>query len=104
LNVVVDGERVGAVGCADGTPATSLSRSSGQMRSAVFLPTPGIVASLRASPRAMASARSFASMPERIFCASVGPMPEIEINFSNALFSSDDANPYNESASSRTCV
>jgi hypothetical protein len=58
----------------------------------------------RASLRAMASARSGASMPERIFCASVGPIPEIAISFSNANFSSSDAKPYSESASSRTCV
>jgi hypothetical protein len=43
-------------------------------------------------------------MPERIFCASVGPIPEIEISFSNAYFSSAPAKPYSDSASSRTCV
>jgi hypothetical protein len=32
-------------------------------------------------------------MPDRIFCASVGPIPEIEISFSNANFSSAVAKP-----------
>jgi hypothetical protein len=72
---------------------SSLSRSSRQIRSAVFLPTPGIEESLRTSSRAMASARSATSMPERSFCARVGPMPEIEISFSKAVFSSAVANP-----------
>ena len=47
---------------------------------------------------------SAADRPERIFMASVGPMPLTEISFSNSAFSSCVRNPYRASASSRTWV
>ena len=45
------------------------------MRSAVFLPTPGMRTSRSTSPRRMASSRSCAASPESTVMASFGPMP-----------------------------
>ena len=53
------------------------SFSSSTIRSAVFLPTPGIAVSRATSPRSMARISSRGSMPESTASASFGPMPLI---------------------------
>src|SRR5947209_7754754 len=62
--------RVDGTGCSRADSGmSSLSRSSRTMRSAVFLPTPGIDDNFRTSPLATASARSVGSMPDKIIRA-----------------------------------
>src|ERR1017187_2489380 len=82
-------ERVPAgVGGASPPPEGILSRSSSTMRSAVFLPMPGMRTSLSTSPRRMALMSSGAASPDRIVTASLGPMPLTPISFSKSAFSS----------------
>ena len=57
------------------------------MRSAVFLPTPGIRVSRATSPRCTAWTRSAASIPESTARASLGPMPLMPISRSNTASS-----------------
>ena len=54
--------------------------------------------------RLIALTRSFGSIPERTASASLGPMPLTLIKRSNNCSSRRVANPYSNSASSRTCV
>src|SRR5262249_33489783 len=88
-----------------GTPnASSLSRSSSTMRSAVFLPMPGIRVSEAMLLPLMAATIASAGMPLRIVIASLGPMPLTLISFSKSCFSSLRKKPNRASASSRTWV
>src|SRR5882762_7917085 len=83
---------------------SSLSFNSTTMRSAVFLPTPGIFVKRTRSPPRIAGTSSSTLIPLKIFSASVGPTPEAESSISKKCFSRADTNPYSASASSRTCV
>src|SRR6266567_1191457 len=84
--------------------ASNLSFNSTTMRSAVFRPTPGIrVSRARSLPR-IAGTSSSTLIPLKIFSASVGPTPDAESSISKKCFSRAETNPYNASASSRTCV
>ena len=81
----------GARSPAPATPASAFgrrSRSSTTMRSAVFLPTPGMRVSRATSPRWIAPTSSRGSMPESTASASFGPMPLIAISRSNTVSSS----------------
>src|SRR6266478_362151 len=83
---------------------SSLSFNSTTMRSAVFLPTPGIFVSRTRSLPRIAGTSSSTLIPLKIFSASVGPTPDAESSISKKCFSRADTNPYSASASSRTCV
>ncbi len=74
------------------------------MRSAVFLPTPGIFTSCSIAPLRIAAIRSAPARPLIAVTASFGPMPLTVINFSNSDLSAAETNPNSDSASSRTCV
>ena len=63
------------------------------MRSAVFLPTPGMRVSLAMSARWMAPTSSRGSMPESTASASFGPIPLTPISRSNTASSSGVAKP-----------
>ena len=63
------------------------------MRSAVFLPMPGIRVSRWTSPPRIALVRSAAASPDSTVIASFGPMPLTPISFSNSIFSSAVRNP-----------
>src|SRR5882762_9118778 len=84
--------------------ASNLSFNSTTMRSAVLRPTPGIFVSRARSLPRMAGTSSSTLIPLKIFSASVGPTPDAESSISKKCFSREETNPYNASASSRTCV
>ena len=70
-----------------GPASGNLSRSSSTMRSAVFLPIPGMRVSRATSFPRIAPTISSAAMPLRIVIASFGPIPLTVISFSNSSFS-----------------
>ncbi len=72
---------------------SSLSFNSTTIRSAVFLPTPGILVRRPRSPPRIAGTSSSTLMPDRIFNASAGPTPEAESSSSKKCFSRADTNP-----------
>ena len=63
---------------------SSLSFNSSTIRSAVFLPTPGMRTSSSTCPPRMASMMAAVARPDRTLMASVGPMPLTEISRSNS--------------------
>ena len=63
------------------------------MRSAVFLPTPGMRVRRATSSRWIAVTSSRGSMPESTASASFGPMPLTAIRRSNTVSSSGVAKP-----------
>ena len=63
------------------------------MRSAVFLPIPGMRVSRAMSLPRIAPTISSAAMPLRMVMASFGPMPLTVISFSNNFFSAGRRNP-----------
>lgn len=65
---------------------TTFSLSSRTMRSAVFLPKPLIWVSCLVSPLKMATARALQSIPDKIACATLHPMPEMEISRKTCFF------------------
>jgi Holliday junction DNA helicase RuvA len=71
----------------------SRSRSSITMRSAVFLPTPGMLVRRARSDCRMARMRSAGSMPESTPSATFGPMPLMPISRSKSVCSSSAAKP-----------
>ena len=80
----------------------TLSFSSTQIFSAVFLPTPLIAEMRLKSPPAMDIESSAMDEPERLASAILGPTPETEVSFPNIAFSSSVAKPKRTSSSSRT--
>ncbi len=55
------------------------------MRRAVFLPIPGMSEIRATSVRRTASSSSAGSIPERMFSASFGPIPEMPMSFRKSL-------------------
>ena len=96
--------RAETAGAAPPPKPSNFSFNSNTMRSAVFLPTPGMRTSCATSPPRIASMMAGAASPDSTLMASEGPMPLTEISFSNSVFSSAVKKPNNASASSRTCV
>ena len=78
--------------------------SSTIIRSAVFLPTPGMLESARTSRRASDATRSSGDIPDITVWASFGPMPETAISFRKSRRSRSVQKPKSASASSRTWV
>ena len=69
------------------------SASSTTIRSAVFLPTPGIFVSAEESPATIVSISSSGLIPEITLSAPFGPIPETESNARNSSFSKRMRNP-----------
>ena len=80
-------------GAEAGPASGSLSRSSSTMRSAVFLPMPGMRVSRAISLPRIAPTISSAAMPLKIVIPSFGPIPLTVISFSNSSFSAGRRNP-----------
>ena len=83
-----------AAGRRDATAAASFSFSSSTMRSAVFLPMPGIAWKRAVSSRTIARRSSSAGEPETIASATFGPTPFTERSWMNSSRSARSAKPY----------
>ncbi|MNC91857.1 hypothetical protein D3C83_81860 [compost metagenome] len=70
-----------------GAKLVNLSFNSTIMRSANFLPTPGIDTKRTWSPFRNARASSSAGIPDKILSASLGPIPDTPIKSKNTCFS-----------------
>src|SRR5262249_15741038 len=85
------------------TGAAAMARSSSRtIRSAVFLPMPGIAWKRAESRRAIARASSSGGALETTARATLGPIPLTPRSWTKSERSAASANPYSWSASSRT--
>ena len=84
------------------TTAPSFSFSSSTIRSAVFLPMPGMAWKRTVSSRTIARRSSSTGEPETIASATFGPIPFTLSSWTNSSRSERSAKPYSCIASSRT--